>query len=138
MREARNGSSDAHSKLRPPIGVRWRFTVGASSTPAPLLRVSSASAAPIRSTSAGSNDAPCAAPHGKHADVGPPRNRVPRAPFGPSVTRSAGIPSRGTPAVCHRSTPATSAHFSSSESSPSHSAIRASTQDLLRPGTARV
>ena len=37
----------------------------------------------------------------------PPVHRSPRAPIGPSVTFSGGMPSRSTAAVCHRSTPAT-------------------------------
>ena len=71
--------------------------MGPSSTCAPLARVSSASAAPTRSTSSTSHVAPRAAPHGKHTDGGPPANRWPRAPLGPSVTRSAGTsPDAGT------------------------------------------
>ena len=57
-------------------------------------------------------------PHGKHAAVDAPARQQPepRAPFGPSVTRIGGMPSRSTPVMFHRSKPAVSDAFSSSES----------------------
>ena len=44
------GSSEKHSKLRPPTGCRWMFTVGASSTRTPLSSASSPSTSPISRT----------------------------------------------------------------------------------------
>ena len=105
------GSSERHSKCRPPRGDRCRFTVGPSSTCAPLASVSAASAAPTRSTSAGSHDAPSAAEHGNDTDGGPPTNRSPRAPLGPSVTLSAGTSPDA--ATFHQSAPASGTTSSS-------------------------
>ena len=48
----------------------------------------------------------------------------PRAPFGPSVSRTAGMPRRGTAAVVHMSTPAVRAAFSSSVSAATRSGTR--------------
>src|SRR5690606_35273284 len=93
------------------------LTVGASSTRAPLARASAPRTSPTRATSSGSQVAPSAAPHGRQADAGPAGPVcVPRAPLGPSVIRTAGMPSRGTDTVCHMSAPAVSAAFSSSVS----------------------
>src|SRR5919199_2311288 len=52
-------------------------------------------------------------PHGKLAEV-PTDQRWPRAPAGPSVTRSGPIPSRSTDAVCQKSIPAVRAACSDS------------------------
>src|SRR4051812_42216229 len=103
------------------------FTVGPSSTCAPLLRACSASADPMRPTSSTSHVAPMAVPHGNEADVDPPAYVSPRAPLGPSVTLIRGIPRRGTPTVCHTSEPALMATFSCSVISASSCSIRSST-----------
>ena len=63
--------------------------------------------------------APSAAPDGTHSEVigrvrAEPGGRAgPRAPFGPSVTRTDGMPRRSTATVDHMSAPASSAAFSS-------------------------
>ena len=101
-----------HSKLRPPSGVRWRLTVGASSTWALFERASRPSASPTRRTRSTSNEAPSAAPHGNDAEAGPVYD-VPRTPAGPSDVRMAGTPMSGNAAVCQVSAPASSAIFCS-------------------------
>src|SRR5262245_30732608 len=78
---------------------------------------------PTCSTSCGSHVAPSAVPQGKHA-AACPVHFSPRAPPGPSVTLSGGTPSRSTPVVCQRSTPATKAAFSSSVMSPTSFSMR--------------
>src|SRR4051794_16379040 len=103
------------------------FTVGPSSTCAPLLRACSAKADPMRPTSSTSHVAPMAVPHGNEADVDPPAYVSPRAPLGPSVTLIRGIPRRGTPTVCHTSEPALMATFSCSVISASSCSMRSST-----------
>ena len=102
------GSSPKHSKLRPPIGVRARLTVGPSSTLTPRAMHSRARAAPISATSSGSNVAPSAAPHGNESDGGPVHD-VPRTPAGPSDILIAGTGGSSIWAVCHTSAPAISA-----------------------------
>ena len=69
-------------------------------------------------TTSGLQVAPRADPQGTQQDGGPAGPIwVPRAPLGPSVSRTAGMPRRGTAAVVHMSTPAVSAAFSSRVSS---------------------
>ena len=94
------------------------LTVGASSTRHVFVRASSPIMAPTRSTRPGSHVAPSAEPHGTQVDVGPPLpgSTGPRAPDGPSVTFTFGIPSRSTATVDHMSAPAVSSAFSSSVS----------------------
>jgi hypothetical protein len=70
------------------------FTVGASDTCAHFDFTSSASAEPISLASSGSHVAPMAIPTGNAAALTPPTSPPPpRAPFGPSVTRSVPISS---------------------------------------------
>ena len=72
-----------------------------------------------------------------HAAVGPVGPIwVPRAPLGPSVTRTAGMPSRGTAAVVHMSTPAVSEAFSSRVISPTSSAMLLRCPSDMRPPSA--
>jgi hypothetical protein len=115
-RPASSGSSEKHSKLRPASGERWRFSVGASRMRQPLVRASSPSSTPTRSISSGLHVAPSADPQGTQAAVASPapRTEEPRAPLGPSVMRTEGMPARGTAAVDQLSAPAVSAAFSSS------------------------
>ena len=108
------GSSLKHSKLRPPMGVRCRLTVGASTTLALFEWASRPSALPTSSTSAGSQVAPRAAPHGNEADAGPDHD-VPRTPAGPSDMRIGATGGSSNPAVCHVSAPASRATFWSPE-----------------------
>src|SRR5947209_5929892 len=84
------------------------FTVGPRSTPAPLARASSASTRPTWRTRSRFQVAASADPHGKLAEF-PTDQRWPRAPAGPSVTRSGPIPRRSMDAVCQKSIPAVSA-----------------------------
>ena len=112
-RDVSTGSSLKHSKLRPPIGVRCRLTVGASTTWALFDRASRPAPGRPRSTSSGSHVAPSAVPHGNDADAGPV-HVVPRTPAGPSDVRMAGIGGSSNDAVCHVSTPASRATFWSS------------------------
>ena len=111
----RSGSSEKHSKLRPASGARWRFTVGARSTRACLVRVSRPSNAPSSSTSAGFQVAPRADPLGMHVAIESPDpcSEEPRAPLGPSVVPQSGMPSRSTPVSVKKPEPAVSAPFSS-------------------------
>src|SRR3954453_14813433 len=92
------------------------FTVGASNAWACLRLASTPSRLPTSCTSSGFHVAPSAVPHGKFAD-GRPDHCSPRAPLGPSVTFSGGMPRRSTPGPGQRSIPATSAPFSSSVNS---------------------
>src|SRR5438874_1764549 len=116
------------------------LTVGASSTWAPLLRVSSPSSTPTSRTRSVSHVAASAVPHGKHAELGPPVHSSPRAPLGPSVTFKAGIPTRGTAGVCQKSMPATRLTFSSSDSCPRSCSTRSPTAGTLtrRPDSVSV
>ena len=84
--------------------------MGASSTWALLAWASRPSARPTSSTSAGSQVAPSAVPHGNDADAGPV-NEVPRTPAGPSDVLIAGTGGSSYDAVCHVSTPASRATF---------------------------
>ena len=52
-----------------------------------------------------SHVAPRAVPQGKQAAGMPLKNRVPRTPLGPSVTRMEGIPCSGIAWVCQKSIP---------------------------------
>ena len=81
------------------------FMVGPRTTCAPLAFASKASNRPaldIRSTSQVEANP---VPQGRHAPGVPLKNRVPRIPFGPSESRSDGIPSRGMGTVCQKSRP---------------------------------
>ena len=92
------------------------FTVGARRTRHPLVSDSSATARPTSSTIAGSQVAPNAAPQGMQAEVRvpSPASTGPRAPLGPSVRPTAGIPRRSTGFVVQVSRPEVRPHFSSS------------------------
>src|SRR3954468_13234561 len=92
------------------------LTVGASKPCACLRLVSIPRRVPPSRTSAGFHVAPSAVPQGKFAD-GRPDHCSPRAPLGPSVTFSGGMPRRSTPGPCHRSIPATGPALSSSVNS---------------------
>ena len=103
------------------------LTVGASRTCAPFVRASSPSIAPTRSISPGFQVAPSADPHGMHTQETPvPARPSPRAPFGPSVTLSEGMPRRSIPGTCHCRCPRGGRIFSARVSSPSNSSTRAS------------
>src|SRR5882757_9220331 len=106
------------------------FTVGASNACACLRRASTPRRLPTSCTSSGFHVAPSAVPHGKFAE-GRPDHCSPRAPLGPSVTFSGGTPKRSTPGPCHRSTPATSAAFSSSVSSATSFSMRSLMTGIL-------
>ena len=101
-----------HSKLRPPIGVRWRLTVGPSTTWAFFEWASRPRALPTWRTRAGSHVAPRAVPQGNDAE-GAPVHDVPRTPAGPSDMRIAGTGGSSKLAVCHVSAPASSSTFCS-------------------------
>ena len=81
----KKGSSPKLSKFRPPNGFLTRHIVGASETCETLVFVSSQSRRPM--------DRSCCLDHvaawqmgpGRKAAVGPPTERCPRAPEGPSV-----------------------------------------------------
>src|SRR5215469_895856 len=89
------------------------LSVGKRSTCAPLSLVSWPNACPTRSIKAVFHDAASAISAGKQADVtAPAKPSLPRAPWGPSVTFRAGMPSRSMGVVCHMSDPASSATFS--------------------------
>ncbi len=105
----RIGSSEKYSKLRPPSGLRFRFTPGPSSTATSIARHSSPSASPIRRSSSGSQVEALATAGGKQV-AGTPASRSPpeacmRTPCGPSVTVSAGRPADSTAVVCQKSLP---------------------------------
>src|SRR5260370_12424527 len=84
MRAVSKGSSEKHSKPRPPRGVRTVLTVGARSTPTPLARVSRPRAWATSRTSPSSHVAASATGHGKEEDGRDASKRVPRTPAGPS------------------------------------------------------
>src|SRR3984893_2467511 len=94
------------------------LTVGANSTWHAFDRASAPRTSPTRSTNCGSHVAPSAVPQGTHVDVEAtsPGSAAPRAPLGPSVTRTFGTPTRSTATVDHMSSPAVRAAFSSSVS----------------------
>lgn len=130
------GSSAKHSKFRPPMGVRWRLTVGARCTWTPRAAASLPSTPATSATVTGSHVAPSAAPHGTHADLGPD-HEMPRIPFGPSLMRiSPTLPIAG---MCHRSDPARSATFSSRVRAASRSSmsVAASVERVNIGGTLR-
>src|SRR6476661_3302792 len=104
------------------------LTVGPRSACAYLRFASTPSRLPTSCTSSGFHVAPSALPHGKFAE-GRPDHCSPRAPLGPSVTFNGGTPRRSTPGPCHRSTPATTAAFSSSVMSATSFSMRS-----LMPG----
>ena len=85
MRPETRGSSEKASKLRPPRGDLCPQTVGPSSTYAPLVCVSVASAWPILRVRDLLKVAAIDTQAGKHAAVVPSRKVPPRAPFGPSL-----------------------------------------------------
>ena len=99
--------------------------MGPSTTPAPLLRASSATASPTAPINSVFQVAARAAPTGKQAAVAP-LIPSPRTPLGPSLTFSAGIPSRGTGVVCQGPEPAQSDTFSSRVRAASKFSIRGS------------
>ena len=111
-----NGSSLMHSKLRPPMGVRCRFTVGARCTRAPLAMTSRPSNSPTSRMMLVSHVAASAVPQGTFIEAGPSK-RDPRTPAGPSLTRSLGISSLGMGTVFHIFDPASKDTCSSSVSS---------------------
>ncbi|CAB4560179.1 unannotated protein [freshwater metagenome] len=111
-----NGSSLMHSKLRPPTGVRCKFTVGARCTRAPLAISSRPSNSPTSRITLGSHVAASAVPHGTFMDAGPSK-REPRTPAGPSLTRSLGMSNRGMGTVFHIFDPASKDTCSSTVSS---------------------
>ena len=89
--------------------------VGPSKTCAPLDLASSASAAPISYTRSRFQVAPSAMPTGKLADFTPPISEPPpRAPFGPSVTRSLPTPRWGIAGSDQKSSPESNATCSAS------------------------
>src|SRR3954453_23424 len=106
------------------------LTVGASKACACLRLVSVPRRGPARRRSAGFHVAPSGVPQGKLAD-GRPDHCSPRAPLGPSVTFNGGIPSRSTPGPGHKSTPATSAAFSSRVRSRTSLSMRSLTAPIL-------
>ncbi len=91
------------------------FTVGASRIRQPLRLASPPSRAPTSSMSAGFQVAASAVPQGTQVETADPSpgNDGPRAPFGPSVIHTFGIPSRSMATVDHRSAPAVRDAFSS-------------------------
>ena len=103
----RYGSSLMHSKLRPPIGVRCKFTVGARCTRAPFATTSLPNSSPMLRTSSKSQVAAIAVPHGTFIEAGP-SNLLPRTPPGPSLTRIFSTPSRSFGTVFHMLRPASS------------------------------
>src|SRR4051794_19535209 len=109
------------------------FTVGASSTRADFVRASSPSTAPTSSISAGSQVAPRAEPHGTQAALilPAPSSADPRAPLGPSVTVTAGRPTRSTPGTVHMSAPHVSDAFSSSDSRDSTCSTSVTSRNLV-------
>ena len=109
-----SGSSDMHSKTRPPTGVRCRLTVGASSTCAPLRTASRPSSSPTSPMRSGSQVAPSAMPTGiETLGVARAPRASPRTPFGPSDIFNGGMPNRGAPWVRQLEAPLTTRHFSS-------------------------
>src|SRR3954451_24481404 len=115
IRAVSSGSSLKHSKWRPPYGVRWRLTVGASSTSTPLRRHSAASRPPRRSMRASSQVAASAVGDGTLADGSRSSQRSPRTPAGPSEVTSRRRP--GSSCSAQKSAPVSSRTFSSNDSS---------------------
>src|SRR4051812_23026780 len=95
------------------------LTVGAGSTGPFLARPPSPSMTPPCSINAAFLAAASAEPQGTHTAVAAPipSSDEPRAPAGPSVTRTFGMPRRSTATVLHMSSPAVSLAFSSRVSS---------------------
>lgn len=116
-----------YSNVRPPRGVRWRFTAGASRTCADFLRASRPRRSPTRPMSSGSQVALWTIPTGATTDgVRSSAENSPRTPFGPSDILTAGMPSRSMASVRQLEAPPRRRHFSANVSSASHVAIRCS------------
>ena len=119
-----SGSSLRHSKVRPPMGVRCRFTVGASTTCTDLRRASRPRSTPSSWARLRSHDAPITIEVGMLTPgVRFAPSDSPRTPLGPSDILSAGIPSRGIACVRHVDAPPSSRHFSSRLSAANRCAI---------------
>ena len=132
IRAVRSGSSLKHSKCRPPYGVRWRLTVGASTTSTPLRRASDASSPPSCSTSSSSHVAASAVGEGTFADGSRSSHRSPRTPAGPSETIRRRRPTAGSGCSDQKSAPVSRRTFCSSDSD----ATRAASSDSSRVGGA--
>src|SRR5699024_4285877 len=109
--------SEKYSKLRPHSGERLMFRPGPSTTATSSIAASVPIAAPTRSASPGSKLAPSATAGGKQVagTLGPSPGPEPaslRSPCGPSVTITAGRPTRSMALVCQASAPLVSPAFS--------------------------
>jgi C-terminal peptidase prc len=122
IRAVSSGSSLKHSKWRPPKGVRWRLTVGASSTSTPLRRDSNASRRPSSSTSSSSHVAASAVGDGTLADVWRSSQSSPRTPAGPSETTRRRRPAAGSACSDQKSAPVSNRTFCSSDSAATRAA----------------
>ena len=111
-RAVRSGSSERHSKCRPPTGLRCRLTTGARITSTALRRASAAMSVPRRACRSTSHVAAVADGAGSCAD-GSPSSPVPRTPMGPSDTVMVRRPSSGIARRVQVAAPVSSATFSS-------------------------
>ena len=129
-----SGSSLRHSKVRPPIGVRCRLTVGASTMCTALRRASRPRITPRRCAMSTSHDAPITIETGMTT----PGVRVapsdsPRTPLGPSDILSAGMPTRVIAWVRHVDAPPSRRHFSSRVRRARRSAMREVADSCVAP-----
>lgn len=95
VRPVSSGSSEKHSKCRPPSGERCRLRVGARSTSTPLRLASEASSAPRSVSSRSSQEAASAVGEGRTSEVSRSSQVSPRTPAGPSERVSARSPAAG-------------------------------------------
>ncbi len=119
----RYGSSEKHSKTRPPSGDRWRFTVGAKSTSTPFRRASYASSRATRSTRPASHVAASAVGEGTLAEGSRSSHKRPRTPAGPSEVTIARNPIAGSACSDQKSAPVRSRTFCSRLSVESSSSM---------------
>ncbi len=99
-RPVSSGSSEKHSKWRPPTGVRWRLTTGASTTSTPLRAASFAMTVPSSSSSSRSQVAAVPDGDGSWAEV-ERSSSVPRTPMGPSERTTERRPMDGSSVSFH-------------------------------------
>ena len=114
------GSSERYSKLRPHSGERLMLAPGPSSTATFSIADSTPRASPTRSARSASHDAPRPTAGGKHVagtlSARPRWSAEPaclRSPCGPSVSITAGMPTRSTALVVQKLPPLVSDAFSS-------------------------
>lgn len=143
VRPVSSGSSEKHSKCRPPSGERCRFRVGARSTSTPLRRASAASSAPRSVSSRSSQEAASAVGEGSTSEVSRSSHVSPRTPAGPSERVRGRSPTAGSeyvrqvlPPVSRRTFCAASSFSSSGSISSSVMTAMPLQPSALRPESA--